>query len=223
MDLGTKYGERTIRKSRTADEMKQRFESKWFYQHGAAKSFSADLELYRLILQRFLTTHNISLNPRTSRYSNKTGSIERNKQVFKSVIDKLQKAVKREAVDAPVARASFITSLIWGNKCMNALQLAKDYSPSVFWIRREMISQGMVDSHLERESRRAIETMIKSQTPKLIYKIILKQGIKVFVYHRISKPNKPNEWIEANIQDSNEHIITCKTKGERTADESLPW
>lgn len=68
----------------------------------------------------------------------------------------------------------------------------------------------MVDSHIEREPTRAIETMMKSKTPKEIYKSLLTQGMEVLVYHGSSKQTEPNEWIEEIIQDFNEHIITCK-------------
>lgn len=31
----------------------------------------------------------------------------------------------------------------------------------------------------------------------------------MLVYHKSSKHNEPNEWVEATIEDVNEHILTC--------------
>lgn len=93
MDLGTKYGERTLATSRTADQMKNCFESQWFYNHGAPKRFSADHEFWGSVLQRFLTLRNVSLNPRPSPSSHKTVRIERNNGLFKALMDRMEKAV----------------------------------------------------------------------------------------------------------------------------------
>lgn len=212
IDLGTKYGERIISQSRTAEKMKETFETKWFYNHGAPRRFSADQEFCRPVLHRFLSKHNILLNPRPSRSSHKTGRVERNNGVLKTVLERLQKADTAAPPEALLARASFLTNLIRGSRVMNAFQMVRGYSPSILGIPRETVSQELIDAHIDRESTRALERMMKLKSPKQIDTTLLQPGTKVLVYYKSSKQNEQNEWIEATIQEVDEHVITCRKK-----------
>lgn len=67
-DLSTKIWGETLTQSISADEMKQCFEVHWFYNNSVPKLFSSVHEFWLPVLKLFLTTHDIFLNPRRSRF-----------------------------------------------------------------------------------------------------------------------------------------------------------
>lgn len=209
-DTGTKYGERTIASSRTADDMKERFEKMWFYHHGAPSNFSADHEFCRPILRRFLTRHSITIHPRPSRSSNKTGIVERNNGVLRTVIDKMQKADTNGTPEIILARASFITNLLRGSKVMSAFQMARGYMPSILGIPRDIVTNDLLEAHIERESIRALERIMKSKSSDDTPNTQLTPGTKVMVFHKSTKHSEPNMWIPATVLRAEEHIVTCR-------------
>lgn len=71
VDMGTKYGERKMEPTRTADRMNELLETEWIFHHGATRMFSADSEFCKPIISTFLESHNIQLNSRPSRSSHK--------------------------------------------------------------------------------------------------------------------------------------------------------
>lgn len=190
--------------------MKKYFEIHFFYKHGAPKRFRADQEFFRPILTRFLRLHNILINPRSSQTSHMTGIIELNNGVFKTVMSKFQMADTNAKPETLVARASFMTNLIRGSKYMSAYQMARGHTPSIFGIPRQMISQYVINAHIERESTRSIERLIKSKVSKTVNTAILTPGMKILVYYKRSKQNEVNEWIESTIQELNYHVISAK-------------
>ena len=107
IDLGTRYGERAIAKTRWSESMTDMLESEWVYHHGAPVKFSADPEFCRPLMQRFLTAHNIELRPRPSRSAAKNGRIERNNGTFKLILSRLSMENSTSSPQTLVARASF--------------------------------------------------------------------------------------------------------------------
>lgn len=91
VDLGTRYGERSITIARTTDNIRA-FETQWFYIHGATRRISADHEFCLPVLHKYLKAHGIELRARPSRSSSKCGRVERNNGVFKNVVERLQMA-----------------------------------------------------------------------------------------------------------------------------------
>lgn len=191
--------------------MKYMFETTWVFRHGAPRSFCADHEFCRPVLQHFITLQKILLNPRPSRSSNRAGKIERNNGVFKMVIEKLRKEDTNGTLERIVARALLITNLIKESKVLNAFELARGYSHSIFGISRNIVPQDHLDAHVERKSLRELERMIRGKSTKGIDKTLLTKG-KVLIYHKRYKQNVPNEWVEAKIEDVNDHIVTCRRR-----------
>lgn len=212
LDIGTRYGERVLTTSRSADEIKRSFETHWFYRHGAPVNFSADQEFCKPVLKRFLDQHGIKLNARPSRASNKTGPVERNNGVFKMILDRLQKADARPTSEVLIARASFMTNLTRGSRVMNAFQLARGYAPSVVGIPKQIISEELLHAHVERESTRALERLMRAKDPQTLDQTQLPTGTDVFVYHHSSKHCEPNEWIPATVINAEKHIVICRRR-----------
>lgn len=67
VDMGMLYVECVISDGRTTDEIKRKFETPWFYMHGAPKRLSADHEFCRKFLRKYLLTQVIQLKPGPSR------------------------------------------------------------------------------------------------------------------------------------------------------------
>lgn len=168
IETGTRYGERAITKSRSAEDIKQTLETCWIYKHGAPRRFSADHELCRPILRKFLDKHAIQLNPRPSRSSDKVGKVERNNGVFKMVLDRIQKSDTTANIDTIIARASFITNLLRGSKIMSAFQLVRGYAPSILGIPRQGVTQDLLSAHVDREATTAMERVMRSKDPNTI-------------------------------------------------------
>lgn len=112
-------------------------------------------------MKQFLSKHDRNLSPRPARSSNITDKIERSNAVFKNIIKLLQKADAKATPDVIFTSSSFITNLTRGSKLMNSFQMAQGYSPSVFGIPIENVSQDLLDAQMDREEIRAIEIMLK--------------------------------------------------------------
>lgn len=118
--------------------------------------------------------------------------IERNNGVFRTVLDKLHKSYTNTDVHTLVARASFMTNLIHGSKIINAFQMARGYAPSILGIPRQVVSQDMLDAHIDLEAIRAIEWIMRSKMPNTVNPDQLLSVTQVFVYYKSSKQNEPN-------------------------------
>lgn len=212
IDLGTRYGERAVTAARSAEEVKRTFETYWFYKHGAPNSFSAGHELCRPVLRKFLDAHGIKLNPRPSRSSHKVGRIERNIGVFRVVLDKMQKADTTANIHTLVARASFMTNLIHGSKLINSFHMARGYAPSILGIPKKIVTEDLLNAHIDREATRAMERIMRSKSPNTIDPGQLPEGTKVLLYYHSSKKNEPNEWITSTVIKAGEHILECRRK-----------
>lgn len=87
----TNLGIHMIVSNQTAKTMRNELERYWIYYFGAPKQFSADSEFTRGIMQRFLQLHKIRKCQRPSRSSTKNGLVERQNEVFKIVIDRIER------------------------------------------------------------------------------------------------------------------------------------
>lgn len=106
--------------------------------------------------------------------------------------------------------SSFMTNIFRGSKNLSAFKLARGYAPLILGISRQMISQELLDVHTERETTRAIERIMRANEPKLIDHEQLKKGEKVLVYHKSSKQNELNVWLEAKVESSERNMVMCK-------------
>lgn len=209
VDTGTTYGLRLIVPDRSAKTMKKLLEKHWFLEFGAPKSFSADPEFTRGVMERFLQLHDVTLQQRPARSSNKNGIVERQNGVFKMIMERLSKHDKTSEVDEVVARASLFTNLIKGSNVLSSFQLAKGYSPSILGMPRKFVPQELLDAHVEITAARAIHKVLKGKAPRVEQRNALTPGREVWVYLRTTKP-EPVEWIEATVDEAKEHLVKCR-------------
>lgn len=73
------------------------------------------------------------------------------------MLGQLQKADKNETPETLETKASSFTNPIRGLRCMNALQMTRGYSASIFGMPGKKILKEMIEAHVERESTKAIE------------------------------------------------------------------
>lgn len=130
-------------------------------------------------LKQFVTIHNIIINPRFSRFSHKAGKVERNNGVFKTVMDKLQKADTNAGPSVLLAGETFLTNLIRGGKCINAFQLARRFYPKILGFSKQLVTQTLLDAYIERETTRALERLMKVRMPNTIDPKLLISGTRI--------------------------------------------
>lgn len=70
----------------------------------------------------------------------------------------------------------------------------------------------LIDAHIDHESTRAIERLMKAKMAKTIDPLLMSPGMKVYVYYKSSKQNEANEWIDATIVNVDSQIITCEKR-----------
>lgn len=210
VDAGTRYGERAIANSRDAATMMQMMETEWLYHHGAPKYFSADPEFCKPVFERFLAGHEITLRPRPSRSSHKNGRVERNNGVFKSVLSRLSKEQTNASPWTLVSRASFMTNLFHGSSILSAFQMARGYTPSVLGIPSTVVSQDLLDAHIETTAIRAIQRTKRAKDNGVEPKSTFNRGDRVWVFYKSSQQNIPVGWIEARVVEAHEHYVKCR-------------
>lgn len=209
-DTGTRYGERAIATTRSADTIRHLFETKWMYHHGAPQRFSADPEFCRPVLRRFLDQHNVDVLPRPSRSSHKNGRIERNNGVFKLILERVAKADSKASVESVISRASFLTNCIRGSKQLSAFQLVRGYRPSVSGIPARVVSQELIDAYISHEATRALNRLLTARIPTELAASKLSPGTRILVYYKSSKQNERDGWINATVVSTTEHAVICR-------------
>lgn len=180
------------------------------FHHGAPKRFSADPELCRPVLRRFLEEHHVVVLPRPSRSSHKNGRIERNNGVFKLIVERVAKADLKASPNAIVSRASFLTNCIRGSKKVSAFQLVRGYRPSVSGIPARMVSQPMIDAYISHEATRALNRLIAARMPTELSANVLPPGTGILVFYKSSKHNEKDGWVRATVESTTEHAVICR-------------
>lgn len=139
VDMGTNYGELVTSESRDANNMARQIETEWICHHGAPVRFSADPEIFRPVMTKFLSSHNIVSFPRPSRSSSKNGTVERNNGVFKEILNIISRENTTANEHSLISSTSLLCDIFHGNSIMSAFQLAKGYVPSIF---------GMIETYI---------------------------------------------------------------------------
>lgn len=210
VDAGTRYGERAIAFSRDAKTMMEMIETHWLYNHGAPKYFSADPEFCKTFFEKFLLAHKITLRPRPSRASFKNGRVERNNGVFKTVLSRLIREKTTATPPTLIARASFLTNLFHGNSDLSAFQLARGYAPSILGIPSSVVSQDILDAHIQTTAVRAIQRAMRSNNNNVQPGSSFEKGKKVWIFYKSSKQNESVGWIEAIVVEPMLHSLKCR-------------
>lgn len=105
---------------------------------------------------------------------------------LKNVLSTLKMEEKSLSHNIIVGRASFTTTNIRGSKVMSAFQLDSGFETSKLGINREVISQEILQSNIEREYARAVERIINSKKQNLVKKERLTKGTNILVYNKFS-------------------------------------
>lgn len=113
MDLGTKYGERTLTKSRTAEEMKQHVELQWFYKHGPQKNQIQPWVISTCTANIYNTTQH-SFEPTSIQIIQQNRPDIAKNGFLKMIGDKLEKGDKNVTVEKKIERASLFSNLARG-------------------------------------------------------------------------------------------------------------
>lgn len=210
IDTSTGYGERSVVKSRSAEVMKSKFEEYWICRHGSPGQFSADPEFCQPFFVKYLNGHSIEVNERPARSSHKNGRVERNNGLFKSVFGKLSKEKTDADIDLIVARASFVSNIIFGRSHLNSFQLARGYMPAIAGLPATILTQDMLDAHIQMSACRAIQRAATSRTPNNVPHLMIKPGDTIYVFYKSTNKSVNVEWITATVMEAKEHFVECR-------------
>lgn len=210
LDLGTGYGERAIVNSRSAEVMMSKFEEYWICRHGSQREFSADPEFCLPFFVKYLSGHNIKVNDRPARSSHKNGRIEGNNGVFKTVFDKMTKEKTKADIELLVARASFVTNIMFGRSTLNAFQLARGYMPGIAGISQSILSQELLDTHTKLTAYKSIQIAYKSRNPRHTKRSMFKAGDTIYVFYKSTNKSVDTQWITATVTEPKTHFIECR-------------
>lgn len=89
-----------------------------------------------------------------------SGLVERKNGVSKSAIEKIEKVFTTESTCLILERASFTYYKLRGSKFLSALQFSIRYIPSISGIRVKLITQELLDAHIELESTCEMERLM---------------------------------------------------------------
>ena len=210
VDAGTNYGERAIARKRTAEVMREIFESHWIYKHGSPASFSADPEFTRPVLTKYLEAHGIVVEVKPSRSSHKNGKVERNNGLFKAILGRLSKEATSASAQLLVSRASFMANLFHGSAVLSAFQLARGYSPSILGMAAKAVTPELLEAHKQTVASRAIQKVLRSRRNTLIPPGMLEPGNEIWVYFDTSAANDPARWLKAKVVEVTDNVVKCR-------------
>lgn len=93
---------------------------------------------------------------------------------------------------------------------MSAFQLSRGYTPSILGIPHKVVSQNMLEAHIEREAMRAFERIKHSNVSSPVCKEEVSLGMVILVFYKSSKQNDPDECIKATFQRADDHYVLCR-------------
>eukprot|EP00177_Eucheuma_denticulatum_P007832 GFKZ01014258.1.p1 GENE.GFKZ01014258.1~~GFKZ01014258.1.p1 ORF type:complete len:1202 (-),score=97.36 GFKZ01014258.1:1881-5486(-) len=209
-DMGTSFSEGCISDSRLNENICKMLEHLWIFRHGAPAALSADDEYNRAPLRSLLNTHYITLKPRPARRHNKTGVAERKIQTIKRIIERLDKETSSCSRDMIVARAIFLSNFFSGSTILSSFQLARGYQPSIIGIPHSIVSQDVLDAHVEQCATRALQRAMKARDPNVDRCAAYKTGDDVWVWYATTAGNQRDEWIRAKVVQAHPHFLEVK-------------
>lgn len=129
-------------------------------------SFSADLEFCKESFESFLSLQTTKLKDRSALSSQRSGIIEKNHTMFKSVHVKIGNGVMNVLLSPLVSRSSLLTNLIHGYSTGSAFQLAKNYTPSLLGLSSFLVTEEVINACKEASATHGIRRTLKFIDPK---------------------------------------------------------
>lgn len=86
--------------------MMEKVEESWTCRH-APQNYSMLTQNFPAVLVKYRKGHNIKFNEQSAKLSHKSGRVETNNGLFKSIFEKLSKIKKREGIKFIVTKAFF--------------------------------------------------------------------------------------------------------------------
>lgn len=163
--------------------MMSKFEECWLCRH-APGHFSADPELCQTVLVRYLGGHGVTVNERPARSPHKNGRVERRNGTFNYIFEKLSKEHTKADVTLIVARASFMTNIIFGRSKLHSLQLARGYMTSVVGLPKQVLTQDVLQTRIQVTGCRAIRKAFKTPMPSSGLQSIFETGDKIHFFYK---------------------------------------
>ena len=139
VDTATGLSSAEIVSSRDKKLAASSIERCWFNVHGPPLSLAADPEFDSIAFRDFLHRYSCKFEGRPARRHNKMGIVERRNATVRLFVERLLHDVST-ALQAPalmpnaqdiLARAVFLSNLMYGSKSASSFELARGYTPSI--------------------------------------------------------------------------------------------
>ena len=112
---------------------------------------------------------------------------------------------------AILARATFLSNVLYGSKKLSSFEMTRGYVPSVCGLPSSNLATEMIKAHEEQVARRGLAVVINGRTPRTLKPDILEKGTKVYFFRRT--PPQPR-WIPAFVRDAQEHLALLSTRAD---------
>lgn len=147
----------------------------------------------------FLATHEINLHYLPLQSSNKVGRIDLNNGAFSTIINKMKISYTTSNAHTHLARSYLLAYLINYSKLIYAFQMVRGCTLSILVIPRQIFSQEQLNAHIHREATRAMERIMRSETPNSIYPEQMPTVTQVLLFYKISKNKHLNKFFPSTF------------------------
>lgn len=171
---------------------------------------SADEKFNKAALICILDTHQIVFKPRPTLKHNKTGIVERKVKKIKMIVKKLDREVMTSNADMVLSRTVFISNFFSVSRPLSSFQLVRGYHSSIIGLPSRVVSQELLDVHIEQTATRAIQRALRSNSSHFARQFAYRQDDVFFVWYDSSKQNEKDMWIKAKVINVHTHYFEVK-------------
>ncbi len=210
VDTFSSYSEVIIAPTRSQDFIATSIENEWIFRHGAPSKLSGDQEFDKSAIHALCTRHHITICPRPTRRHNKSGIVERKNAIIKNIIARISAERCSSKTESIIARSCFLSNLFSGSKLLSSFQLARGYSPSILGIPTSTIPQDLLEAYKSQTATRALHKLLHTRAPNTVPTNMLPVNRLIWVYHKSTKHNEPNQWEKARVISCHPHFLIAK-------------
>lgn len=128
---------------------------------------------------------------------------------MKAVLERIAKQIADASPAKIVAIASFLANLFEGSSNVREFQLARGYIPSVAGIPSTIVSQQLLDVHVEPAATRAVHITLKVKPGSNLSPVTLDKELRVWTFLDTSKQNERKRWIEDRVNGAHDGLLKC--------------
>lgn len=110
-----------------------------------------------------MKSRNIVLKSRPTRRRNKTGIVERNIGLIKTIIGKLTEGITSASAEQILSLSCLLSNLFPGSRIISSLELVREYQPSILGLPSSVINKEILHAHKRQVATSALQKLLKSR------------------------------------------------------------